>query len=449
VNHRFNDDHELQLMAHGSHDSMRLVFSDPSDFDPALRGRVEFSSEYHIAQANLDSQLAPGLDQKLQLSFGKFGGMTELGPLDSDFDFYTVASRAEWGLQASDALRLNFGWDVEVTILDGNYQGPPPPGAEGDAQAYEQSLGSYDTLSVADVIEIVRPALYVEAELRPTERLLLVPGLRFDYWGYIGEQSVDPRLTARYEAFDRTALKWGVGLYSQPPIYYEAIPGFGNPDLKPVRSLHTSAGLEQGLGERLEFGVEGFYKRLTDRVVPTERSLPPRFVNDGVGRIYGSEVSAKYKSDRTFAYLAYTLSRSERRDKNEDWRLFEYDQTHILAVTASHDLGKNWEVGGRFRLVSGNPYTPVVAAAYDASTDTYTPILDDPYSARNPAFHQLDLRVEKTWEFRHWSLGAYADVQNVYNAQTKEGYSYSYDFTERESYSGLPITPNLGIRGEL
>jgi TonB family protein len=449
VSHRFGQDTTLNLMAHGSHDSMRIVFSDPSDFDPGLRGNVEFSSDYHILQANLDSRLAPELDQKLQLSFGKFGGMSELGPLDSNFDFYTISSRAEWGFQPTDALRLNFGWDTEVTILDGKYQGPPPSAAEGDAQAYEQSLGSYDKVSIADVIRIIRPALYVEAEIRPTDRLLLVPGLRFDYWGYIGEYSIDPRLTARYQVADTTALKWGVGLYSQPPIYYEAIPKFGNPDLEPVRSLHTSAGFEQDVGQRLSLSLEGFYKRLTNRIVGTEGSAPPRFVNDGVGRIFGSELSAKYKTERTFAYLAYTLSRSERRDRAEDWRLFEYDQTHILAVTASHDLGKNWELGGRFRLVSGNPYTPVSGAAYDASTDSYSPILDAPYSARNPAFHQLDVRLEKTWKFKHWSLGAYADVQNVYNAQTREGTSYSFDYSERESYSGLPITPNLGIRGEL
>ncbi len=449
VNHRFRNDQTLQLMAHGSHDSMRLVFSDPSDFDPGLRGKAEFASDYHIAQANLDGKLAPELDQHLQLSLGKFGGMTELGPLDSKFEFYVVSSRAEWGLQASKGLRLNFGWDAEMTILDGSYQGPPPSGAEGDEAAYHQSLASYDVVSIEDVLTIVRPAVYVEAEIRPVDRLLLVPGVRFDYWGYIGEYSVDPRLTARYEVTPVTALKWGVGLYSQPPIYYEAIPGFGNPDLKPVRSLHTSAGVEQQIGERLQLDVEGFYKRVSNRVVPTEGGAPPRFVNDGVGRIFGSEISAKYRTDRTVAYVAYTLSRSERRDRTEDWRLFELDQTHILALTASHDLGKNWEIGGRFRLVSGNPYTPVTGATYDASNDTYSPILADPYSARNPAFHQLDVRIEKTWEFKHWSLGAYADVQNVYNAQTREGIDYSFDYTERESYSGLPLTPNLGIRGEL
>jgi hypothetical protein len=46
-------------------------------------------------------------------------------------------------------------------------------------------------------------------------------------------------------------------------------------------------------------------------------------------------------------------------------------------------------------------------------------------------------------------VGAYLDVQNAYNAENAEGARYSYDYSEREAVSGLPLFPNLGLKGEL
>jgi len=34
---------------------------------------------------------------------------------------------------------------------------------------------------------------------------------------------------------------------------------------------------------------------------------------------------------------------------------------------------------------------------------------------RLKAFHQLDLRVDKSWYYNKWSLMLYFDIQNVYN----------------------------------
>ena len=59
----------------------------------------------------------------------------------------------------------------------------------------------------------------------------------------------------------------------------------------------------------------------------------------------------------------------------------------ILSVVASYDLGRGWEVGGRFRLVSGNPTTPIEGAVYDAGLDVYRPIYGRTNSGpRSPGF---------------------------------------------------------------
>jgi hypothetical protein len=224
----------------------------------------------------------------------------------------------------------------------------------------------------------------------------------------------------------------------------------GNPDAKPFRTLQSSFGVEQKLTKAITVDVEGFYKRWYDRLVGTEGGAPPRFVNEGVGRAYGLEALLDVRpSARSQAFFAYTLSRSERKDRDDPWRLFDYDQTHNLSLTGNYDLGSGWIVGARFRYVTGNPVSEIESAVYDASTDTYAPLVREVNAGRNSAFHQLDVRVEKRFELGPVDLTTFLEVLNVYNAKNQEGQSYSFDYSQSEGVTGLPIFPNLGIRGEL
>jgi hypothetical protein len=70
------------------------------------------------------------------------------------------------------------------------------------------------------------------------------------------------------------------------------------------------------------------------------------------------------------------------------------------------------------------------------------------FSERLPLFHQLDLRVDKRWQFKDWRLSAYLDVQNVYNNPAVEAIVYNYDFSQQAFQTGLPILPSIGLRGE-
>jgi hypothetical protein len=154
-------------------------------------------------------------------------------------------------------------------------------------------------------------------------------------------------------------------------------------------------------------------------------------------------------ADGFSGWLAYTLSRSTREDSGEtDTRFFDHDQTHILTLLGTYQLGRGWQLGARFRLVSGNPRTPVVGAFFDADADRYEPRYGEPLSDRNAAFHQLDLRIDKRWQFAAWQLGAYLEVQNAYNRQNPEGLAYNYDYRQSTRQSGLPLLPVFGVRAE-
>jgi hypothetical protein len=316
--------------------------------------------------------------------------------------------------------------------------GEPPPGP----------LFLRTPRSLSDKDQIYRPATYLDLELTPWTGTRIVPGIRLDYAKDTKSFDLSPRVIARQDIgprYPRTTIKGGVGVYMQPPLPQQSNPVFGQLGLSSNRALHYSVGVERELNKNIELSVEGFYKQLDNLVIAGSG-------NTGKGKVVGLEVLLRYKPDeRFFGWVAYTLSKSTRTDvPYEPEHPAAFDQTHILTILGSYRLGAGWELGARFRLVSGNPYTANAYGFFDANAGTFLPISQVPtLSQRMPVFHQLDIRLDKTWKFKTWQLGFYADILNVYNAANVEAIQYNYNFTRQTYVTGLPILPSLGLRGEL
>jgi len=449
--HRFGPHHRLKVMAYGSHDQIELVFSNPNDADPGLAGGVNGAVGFHRLQASLHSELSPSVTQELTVAAGRLDAENHFGELKQIFGGYELFARGEWSFELDERLRATAGLDMSASFLNGEYHGPIPQQFEGNPRDGDALAGQRLISAQADDLDTFRPAAYAELGYRPVKPWLFTPGVRADYNGEFQSWSVDPRLSTRLDVTESTTLKAGVGRYSQPPLFWMSEPRIGNPDLEPYHALQVSAGVEQRFGKVLKLGAEGFYKSLDDMIVGSADGSEPHFVNDGRGRIYGGEFLAEARPDAdTFAFLAYTISRSERSDHGGPYRLFDHDQTHILSAVASRKLGRGWEVGARFRLISGEPTTPVNSSVFDARTGVYLPIYGVVNSARDPLFTQLDVRVEKAFKIGSaFTLAPYLDIQNATNATNAQGYTYNYDYSKKEAAPGLGFFPNVGIRGEL
>jgi outer membrane receptor for ferrienterochelin and colicin len=335
-----------------------------------------------------------------------------------------------------------------------NVRMPQPP-REGREQ---QDLDLTHTLEAVANEYHWLPGAFAAAEVEPSPGLLLIPSLRFDYFSKIKDATFAPRFTARYALSDRLAFKGGVGVYYQEPTIDESNQGFGNPLLKAERAIHYAAGLEAKAFAGLSLDLTGFYKDLSNLVSPTSatrnengRDVPLRYDNHGAGRVFGMELTLRRDPvHRLSGWVAYTLSRSERRDSGTtDHRLFQYDQTHILTAVGMWRFGRNWQLSTRFRLVSGNPMTPVTGAVLDLDSGSYKPSYGAKYSGRNPMFAQWDVRIDKKWVFNRFMLDLYLDVWNVTNRENIEAPDYNFDYSKQKSVSGLSILPILGLRAEL
>ncbi len=437
----------LRLLVYGSDDKLVFVFGDDVLDNPNFSGGLDLHLSFHLFQANWEHRFSKIFSNRVNVGFGYEAGEGYFGQIiEFKLDQVPLYLRDEFVIDPGKHIIFRTGLDGVVGWSRYRFRAPevyPREGAEWDP------LGA-NTRYIEDQDEtfFYRPGWYGELELITIPRLRMIYGLRVDYYARIHEVELDPRFVARFKLFDGTTLKTGIGLFHQAPEPAQGNEEYGNPDLENITAIHYGLGVEQRLFENVDLGVEGFFKDISNLVVPDEER---HYSNDGRGHVYGMEVLVKHHpTDRFFGWITYTLMRSERIDyPGEEPRLFDHDQTHILTIIASLVLGRGWEAGVRFRLVSGGPETPVIGSVYDADSDIYFPAYGRANSKRLPMFHQLDVRVDKNLVFYDVIKAAiYVDVQNVYNHKNVESYSYNYDFSERQYFYGLPILPSLGIKLE-
>ncbi len=453
--------HRFRALLYGSSDQFESVIEEPPEQNTLIRGDAVAKLEWVGGQLEHTWDIDDRLQHKLNVAYLLTGIDFGVGEIFSlNFLFHQLFIRDSVRAKLTDTLELKVGMDVlnQWNTIDalGGVTGPPREGETGGG------FGSDQTISVEiDTFE-ANCALYTAAEWK-LGPILLIPGLRFDVFSAIDDYRLQPRFTARWDVVEGTTVKAGVGQFVELPDGQDTSPDIGNPNLKAEDSLHYSVGFEQQFTDAINLDVTAFYKTFDDLVTRAESldaaddfddaleaNAGPSLLNQGEGRSYGIEFLLRHDfSNRVFGWVSYTLQRSERRDRpGDDWRLFDFDQTHNLIVIGQYKLTPKWTVGFRWRTTSGNPDTPIVDSVFDANTGTYVQIPGEPNSTRQPTFNQIDLRVDREWTYDTWRLVGYLDLRNTLNTANASGFQYNYDFTQRTQAYEIPIIPSFGLRGE-
>lgn len=454
----------LYVFAFGSHDSLDVATSSEEE-----RKRFNLSTRtgFHRLTARHTWHPTPSITNTFAPFVGYDIGTYDVEDSNLDLRTWSAGLREEltWRLHRAVEVRpgldfvwLRYGYSAYLPprknyIVPGEDVRRPPFGppsyieSSGKKEAIERTVSGYGL------------GTYVEAVLSPWDFLKFIPGLRLDAYFYLGRKrlSIDPRLVVRFDVAKGLTLKGGAGKFTQLPPDYLLDPDYGNPDLGLEWAEQYSLGLEWRFLKHLMLDLQGFYIRRHDLAVQSDRGTftpeggyrPFYFANAGYGRSYGVEFLLKHDvTERLYGWISYTLSRTEEvAREGESLSPGRFDQPHILTAVLSYRPGRGFEVGGRFRLVSGNPMTPVLYGTFMADTGEYLPVLGPRRSERRPLFHQLDLRAEKTWTFESWMLSLYLDIQNVYNAKNPEFTTWDYRYRKRYDVRGLPFLPSFGIKG--
>jgi outer membrane receptor protein involved in Fe transport len=284
--------------------------------------------------------------------------------------------------------------------------------------------------------------------VRVTGGLSVTPGLRIERYG-ADDIAVEPRVASEL-AFGAWTARATLGRFSRTQDTVE----IAADHLRAERATQASAGIERRFGDGVRVGVTAFASWLDrlavyDPIRATETDPLAGYTNAGTGTVRGLEVRAELHRDNVYGWLAYTFSQSRRVDgPGAMERAFDQDQPHNLVAVGSYRRGR-WRFGARFRLASGVPDTPITGSVYVADLDTYRPLYGKTNSVRLPSTHQLDLRVDRELVQHPMRLTAYLDLANVYANPRVSGYAYNFDYRERSEATELPLTPSIGLRGEL
>jgi hypothetical protein len=281
------------------------------------------------------------------------------------------------------------------------------------------------------------------------DRLALSLGIRTDFNNYstaMGNpiDQLSPRFSMSYSITSKINANFNIGRYYQLPAY--TIMGYRNSasdlvnkenEVTYIQADHIVAGLEYLPKPATKITVEAFHKwysgypfSLNDSI--SLANLGSDFgvlgnepvVSISTGKSYGLEFFVQQKlTSSIYGIVSYTFVRSEFKDKNEVLIPSSWDNQHVLNVTAGKKFKKNWEVGAKFRLLGGSPYTPIDIAVSSQKanwdvTGRGIPDYNKLNTERLPLSHGLDIRIDKKWFYKKWSLNAYLDIQNLYNFQS-------------------------------
>ena len=288
------------------------------------------------------------------------------------------------------------------------------------------------------------------------EQLSLSAGIRADGNTFTEDganllNTISPRVSLSYAFAPKWKLNASVGRYFKTPLYtvlgYRDDAGaLVNKDQPYLRSDHYVAGLEFLPSRVLRLTLEGFYKQYADYPVSAFNGISlanqgggfgilgnEEVLAVGKGEAYGMELFAQQKLNKNLYFTgSYTLFWSKFSNQNGELISSAWDNRHLLSLLAGYKFRHNWELGLKYRWQGGVPYTPLDLDASRANYVTIgTGILDNSRlnTIRLGNFSQMDLRVDKKWNFKRVTLDVFIDIQNILGTVRPAPPNYTFQRT--------------------
>jgi Outer membrane receptor proteins, mostly Fe transport len=329
------------------------------------------------------------------------------------------------------------------------------------------------TVNYDAAIDFFRYGAYASVNRRVwDDKLSLTLGVRTDMNNYLTEGNdalgaFSPRFSASYSVSRTMNLNLTAGRYAKLPVYtvlgYKDNSGtFVNKDNKYIISDHLAGGIEYLPTNSLRVTLEGFYKKYSNYPVLVSSGISlanlgadfgtignDAISSTGKGRSFGAEVFLQQKLINNFFVTAsYTLFRSEFTGSTGQYISSSWDTRHLLSLILGYKFKKGWEVGAKYRLAGGAPFTPFDLYASQlnyATTGQGVPDYARLNGERLPLFNQLDLRIDKKFNFKRASLDIYFDFQNAAFAKNVSKDYYSFQRNADNSFvttDGQPLKPD-------
>ncbi|MFC1585405.1 TonB-dependent receptor plug domain-containing protein [Fibrobacterota bacterium] len=401
-----------------------------------------------------------------------------IAELNDDRDRTLVGVKQDWNWDITRNLLLKWGGEMKYNQTYFTYN------SDITMEFILQDNTLIERIESADIDhyeEGFQGGAYLSPRIRVFKTFTIEPGLRYDYISHTGDELWSPRVSALYFLTPSTSLRAGWGHYSQSQEIDDLKIQFGELSYhSAVRSEHFVAGLERHFKKiGLHLRTETYYKRITDvpdywHTFANIDEFYPEARDDRIkvevdnAEARGIEFLLKHKAAKKLTWwVSYVLSEAEEnvRDVKYDGRLVKttgwkpraWDQRHSLSIDANYKLSKKWYFNLAWQYRSGWPYTEYTVERIQRPDNTFAYYHDygEFNAGRYPAYHRLDVRINRHFHTRKGIISAFLHVINLYNRENVYAYDHEVvsesatDFRaliEPEPFFG--ILPFAGVNWE-
>ncbi len=346
------------------------------------------------------------------------------------------------------ANRIKFGF--EASHVSNDY--------DSYSKAYRDQYGNVlPSLNIERKITAVRLGGFLTWIYNPTDRFELNPGLRVDYFSLAGKTHVSPRFSFNYKFTDRTSFTGSAGVYFQTlPLAMLSV----NPEFEKLRdpvAYHYIAGINHLLTENTRLTLEVYDKEYHN--FPLDPAKPALFVADeggsyekltdnGRASARGVELVLQKKLAKDFyGLLSGSLYQSRYRGYDKVWRDRVFGNRWLMSMEGGYIASEKWEYSVRWVAAGGRPYTPFdIQESTARNSGIYD--LSRINGSRLPAYHSLNFRIDRRFNFRNSNLIVFLDIWNLYNRKNLAAYYWNELENQRDRYDQWSLLPVFGFEWE-
>ncbi|MBI9067877.1 MAG: TonB-dependent receptor [Salinivirgaceae bacterium] len=288
---------------------------------------------------------------------------------------------------------------------------------------------------------------YVNWKYRMTDDLTMVSGIHYMHFLLNDSKSIEPRMGLEYRINPQQAFTLGFGIHSKVnsiSTYFAEVENeetntfsASNKDLGLSKAMHFVAGYNHQFTQNLHLKTEIYYQHLYD--VPVENDPTSsyvllnnmggwsntEFVNKGLGRNYGLELTLERFYHNRFYYLATaSLYQSEFKALgDDDYRSSRFNGNYI----SNFLIGKEFQLGNKEKnrtlavnakvtLLGGSRYTPLdIAASREKNEGVYN--TNEYLAKKADDVFKTDVSFSYRRDRKHTTHEFKIDLQNVTNNQ--------------------------------
>ncbi len=283
---------------------------------------------------------------------------------------------------------------------------------------------------------------YMQDLWQISDKVELNLGLRISGESYTGDIHLAPRMATSFNLGPSFNLKLAYGKYFQAENFQKLKSYENRTSLSDENMSSTHyVGTLRYEKKNMEWMLTGYYKDYEKlfndyRFDFYNRATLVNIVdyqdfNTVSGTSKGVELFLRQTFKKGFMAVTYALARNQIANSLGEMADRDFDRRHAINLNLVFETNRNITLSSTWTYHSGNPYTESEVRVVSRNTpdELIYYNLGPKNGARLPAYHALDLKIEKSWQGRTTKT-AYFNIVNLYNRKNIRNFHWAGEIND-------------------